>query len=386
MHRYKLASNKVPKLHCPACGKPKHWQRYIDIITDEPLPKQYGKCDNLNKCGAWVKPKKNGKQERLIIIYNPKTVFHFEYHEGIIQKMKVLGAKFKREDKTWVLYREPKEDILTTLRKQYDFQVVEHKSKPKIHVPNNVLTSTLKGYEHNQFIQNLALNIPYPFTKEQIEKVIEPYRLGTVSFGKFKGATTFPFIDIFQNVCAIQVKQFNEGNHTIKTTFLHSLIENECTQRKKAVPKWIKEYKQQDLMISCLFGAHLLSQYPHNKIALVEAPKTAIYGTLYFGFPDNPEDFLWLAVYNLSSLTYEKCKDLTNREVVLFPDLSKDGKAYDLWQQKAEEFESKIDGSRFVVSDLLERNASREDRERGLDLADYLVRFDWRGLGDEIKY
>jgi hypothetical protein len=54
----------------------------------------------------------------------------------------------------------------------------------------------------------------------------------------------------------------------------------------------------------------LLSLYPNNPIALVEAPKTAIYGSLYFGVPRTSKEMLWLAVYNLSSLTYKKLKVL----------------------------------------------------------------------------
>ncbi len=77
-------------------------------------------------------------------------------------------------------------------------------------------------------------------------------------------------------------------------------------------------------------------------------------------------------------ITLEKCEVLKGRKVILFPDLSKDGKAYSMWEQKAREFQDIIPGSKFVVSDLLEKNASAEDREKGLDIADYLIRFDWR--------
>lgn len=64
------------------------------------------------------------------------------------------------------------------------------------------------------------------------------------------------------NVRAVQVKQFNEANHTIATDFLYTIIRKE----------------------------HLLSQYPSNPIAFVEAPKTAIYCTTYFGSPENPKN------------------------------------------------------------------------------------------------
>jgi hypothetical protein len=127
-----------------------------------------------------------------------------------------------------------------------------------------------------------------------------------------------------------------------------------------------------------LFGEHLLSKYPYNPVALVEAPKTAIYGTLYFGFPEQPTNLLWLAVYNLSSLNLNKCKALKGRNVYLFPDLSKDGKAFELWSNKAAEIQKRLQGTYFHVSDLLEQLAPQQDKEQGKDIADYLIKQDWR--------
>ena len=127
-----------------------------------------------------------------------------------------------------------------------------------------------------------------------------------------------------------------------------------------------------------MFGEHLLSKYPYNPVALVEAPKTAIYGTLYFGFPEQPTNLLWLAVYNLSSLNLNKCKALKGRNVYLFPDLSKDGKAFELWSNKANEIQKRLQGTYFHVSDLLEQLAPQQDKEQGKDIADYLIKQDWR--------
>src|SRR5690606_37948822 len=137
-------------------------------------------------------------------------------------------------------------------------------------------------------------------------------------------------------------------------------------------------YNKNEIKVSCLFGEHLLSKYPQNPVALVEAPKTAIYGTLYFGFPEQPTNLLWLAVYNLSSLNLNKCQALKGRNVLLFPDLSKDGKAFELWSNKAAKIQKRLQGTYFHVSDLLEQLASQQDKEQGKDLADYLIKRDWR--------
>jgi hypothetical protein len=174
------------------------------------------------------------------------------------------------------------------------------------------------------------------------------------------------------------VKQFDEHNHTIGTDFLHSIIEKHHNRNNTPVPNWLTPYNGNETKVSCLFGEHLLSIYPQNPIALVEAPKTAIYGTLYFGPPKQPKNLIWLAVYNLSSLNYEKCKALKGRDVYLFPDLSKDGKTFELWSNKSAEIQKRLQGTSFRVSNLLEQLAPENDRNQGKDIADYLIKQDWR--------
>ena len=140
----------------------------------------------------------------------------------------------------------------------------------------------------------------------------------------------------------------------------------------------MEAYLKQDKRVSCLFGSHLLSKYPQNPIALVEAPKTAIYGSLYFGFPEQPENFIWLAVYNKSSFSYDKLKVLQGRDVYTFPDLSKDGNTFKEWETKAKEMENRLPGTKFIFSDLLEQLAPETDKYEGYDIADYLIKQDWR--------
>jgi hypothetical protein len=246
--------------------------------------------------------------------------------------------------------------------------------------PKEILIQTLneKRYQQNRFVQNLLQNIPYPLLKDDVEKVISDYYIGTAPLDRMSNATTFPFIDVDKNIRTIQVRQFNMKNHGIRTSFLHSLIEQDYRNKNKDLPGWLEDYKQNERFVSCLFGEHLLKKYECNPVALVEAPKTAIYCTLYFGFPKNPNNFIWLAVYNLSSLNSRKCKVLRGRKVTLFPDLSCDGSSFDLWQRKSRELSIEIPGTQFNMSDLLENFASTELRKTGADIADILINLDWR--------
>ena len=318
MGKYRYCLDKSSKKHnCPQCNE-KRYVRYIDRLTNMYLPIQYGRCDRVNNCNYHQNP------------YTDKN------------------------------------------DKKISFKPFKHiKSQPiPVHFNPQALIDTLDNYENNTFIQNLLHSIPFPFNVDDVIKVIEQYRLGTVGT-----AIAFPFINEDNNIRAIQVKNFDKNNNTTNTTFLHSIL-----KKRQTSPKWLDEYidyGKENKFVDCLFGAHLLKKYPNNPVALVEAPKTAIYGNLYFGLPYTPDKHLWLAVYSRDTFTFDKVKALSGRKVIVFPDLSKDGSTFNLWKRKAEEFERALPGTNFIVSDFLEKTASDEDKKNGNDLADYLVRFNW---------
>lgn len=328
------------KFICPACHK-KRFVRYIDTYTNEYLPEQYGRCDREADCCYHLNPYSDGYAKLINEKENGKPT-NYKYRNFIYNKPEI----------------KPESQIT-----YFDF---------------DTLNQTLKGYEKNVFIQNLLCNILYPFDVSDIEKVISMYGLGTITEGYMAGAVTFPFIDKNGNVRTIQVKQFDKENHTINTNFLHAIIEKDCTRNKKELPEWLRLYLKNEKKVTCLFGEHLLSKYPNNPIALVEAPKTAIYGTLYFGFPENENDLLWLAVYNKSSFSFDKIISLKGRFVYVFPDLSKEGNTFKEWKEKADEFEQRLNGTEFKVFDLLEKIASEADKIKGYDIADFLIKQDWR--------
>ncbi|MFZ6664860.1 DUF6371 domain-containing protein [Peijinzhouia sedimentorum] len=347
MTEYRYILEKGSKKHlCPYCNK-KTLVRYIDTETNKYLPDQYGRCDRESKCSLHLNPYLDG------------------YVKEIQGQVQGDHSKFTTKWKA-----RPKKAIPSIQQnKPINFDTETYKQ-----------TLNPKRYGQNIFIQNLLKNIPFPFEAKAIEKVISLYYLGTIAKGYRKGAVTFPFIDKGLNIRAVQVKQFDTKNHTTGTDFLHSIIEKDHRQNNKPFPEWLESYLAQDKRVSCLFGEHLLTMFPTNPIALVEAPKTAIYGTLYFGFPEQAENLIWMAVYNKSSFSFDKLKVLQGRSVYVFPDLSKDGKTFTEWQNKALEYESRLPGTHFIFSDLLEKLAPIEDKNKGNDLGDYLIKLDCRNF------
>ena len=339
-YRYQLDKSSR-KFQCPSCGK-KKFVRYKDTENQQYLALAYGRCDREMSCGYFKNPYEDLKE--------------------------------KSNDNSWQ----------TVSLKSPDNRPA---TQPKLHpLPNSVLGKTITHADKNSFMEYLGQHAQYPFPSAVLQKLAKLYLLGTISKGYRQGAVTFPFIDIENNIRAIQVKLFDKNNNTLATDFIHSICQKEFIKAGNAIPEWLRLYLKNDKKVSCLFGEHLLHSYPNNPIALVEAPKTALYGTLYFGFPDKPENFLWLAVYNISSLSIEKCKVLKGRKVVLFPDLSPSGKAFHLWSQKAEQLNETLPGSTFIVSELLEVHAQTQEREKGYDLADYLITQDWRAFQKKEEY
>ncbi|MEI6882206.1 MAG: DUF6371 domain-containing protein [Bacteroidota bacterium] len=234
----------------------------------------------------------------------------------------------------------------TTKPKAYKPRPVTPQPKPISFIPDEVFKTSLKAYETNHFVKFL-INL---FGVEVCNQLVSRYFIATSKH--WDGATVFWQIDTQGKVRTGKIMLYNPTTgKRIKKPFNHI--------------NWVHTLlKTQDFELrQCLFGEHLLIDKT-KPVAIVESEKTAVIASVYF-----PE-FIWLAFGGIG-FNIDKCKILKGREVYLFPDL----KGYEKWNSKAKEL-SHI--ANFKVFDLLEREASEIEREQGLDLADYLVRFDYR--------
>jgi hypothetical protein len=235
--------------------------------------------------------------------------------------------------------------------KEKNLNIVQPENKTKgdsiSFIPKIIFKSSLANYRHNHFV-NFLFDL---FGEARSEKLIKKYYIGTSDH--WNGATIFWQIDKLNRVRAGKIMLYNrQTGKRIKEPFNHV--------------SWIHKKIGNDNfnLKQCLFGEHLLNG--NNKpIGLVESEKTAIIANVYL-----PE-FLWLACGSLSNLNLERCRILSNKSVFLFPDL----KGYKKWEQKSIEIR-KYMNCKISVSDFLEKNASENEKNAGLDIADYLIKRD----------
>ncbi|MCC7027650.1 MAG: hypothetical protein IT265_11885 [Saprospiraceae bacterium] len=244
----------------------------------------------------------------------------------------------------------------------YKFKTIWVKPNHKDFIPVEIFKQSLqigktiiKIAETNNFIKFLVAQ----FGIEHASLLVSRYFIG--SSRHWNGATVFWQIDNQGRIRTGKIMLYNSSNgKRVKKPINHI--------------SWAhKQINQEAFQLSqCFFGSHLLINCS-KPIALVESEKTAIIASIYL------PQFIWLAVGGLSNLNAEMCNILKGREVTLFPDLSKpkesDLTAFEKWEKRAKEL-SHI--TTFNVSALLEHNATEAERKQGLDLADYLLRFNYK--------
>jgi hypothetical protein len=207
------------------------------------------------------------------------------------------------------------------------------------YVPLDILEDSLQHNEKNNLIEFL-IDL---FGNELTESLIEKYFIGTSNH--WDGATIFWQIDITEKIRTGKIMLYNSiTGKRIKEPFNHIT--------------WVHKLINQTSFKQCFFGEHLIAGN-NLPIAIVESEKTAIIASAYL------PQFIWLACGSLNNLSEDRCKVLNGRNVTLYPDL----RGFDAWNIKAKKLG-------FDISDLLEREASDEEKEEGLDLADFLIQYE----------
>jgi len=202
----------------------------------------------------------------------------------------------------------------------------------------------------------------YSLESPTIERLMQDYALGATK----DGSIIYWQIDTKGKVRTGKVMKYDPNTgHRVKDgggiNWIHAMM-----KKQGLLPD---DYH----LVQCLFGEHLLKIYPTKVVALVESEKSALIASGVY------PDYIWLATGGKSQLSIDKLKVLQGRTVVMFPDV--DG--FEYWSNKAKEVEAI--GCKVVVSDLLEKNATDEDRANKIDIADWLIRCLSESTVTEVK-
>ena len=233
--------------------------------------------------------------------------------------------------------------------KAYKPRPVTPQQKPVSFIPLDVFKASLNAHETNHFVLFLITL----FGVEVASQLVSRYFIATSKY--WNGATVFWQIDTQGKVRTGKIMVYSPSTgKRIKEPFNH------ISWTHKALKQPLFELRQ------CLFGEHLLIDIT-KPVAIVESEKTAVIASVYL------PQFIWVAVGSLTNLNAEKCSILKGRTVTLFPDLN----GFDKWSSKAKELSHL---AIFTVSDLLERKATEAERKQGFDLADYLIKYDYKAF------
>lgn len=263
--------------------------------------------------------------------------------------------------------------------------------------PNHA-NETLHGYEESNFTKWLT----GIFGVDRVMAVIDLYRFGIDNSSPYtKDWVIFWQYDMHGRIRSGKIIKYKEDGHRDK--------EFAACWYHKRVRGGVELYPEFNLK-QCLFGEHLLPTNTSRPVAIVESEKTAIIASLFI------DKYTWLACGGITQLSDDKAMALRGRSVTLFPDIGSEGKNGDLYIDKSagtvyeksdglwrltnlvkwkweddqvggryrsgdgppksafDKWKEKADQYGFNISDHIEKIATAEERESGLDLADFLLR------------
>ncbi len=310
-HTYSLQPYEGPgsRFTCPACGGKRCFTRYVDENGDW-LDEAVGRCNHESRCGYHYTPRQ-----------------FFEDHPSA------------RPDWKENFFRIPQRSIPHPVKKRLwtlSADIVRNSVHPTLDSDFTLFLKNLIGREKTcEAVNTYCLGV----TKNRDVIFYQLDKEGRCRTGK---------IMKYDRKTGHRIKDEQVGG---KITWVHAVLRQSADPLLRLPDGWE--------LTQCLFGEHLLKQYPFKPVALVESEKTAVICSAFW-----PE-YIWLATGGKSQLN-DRLQVLRGRKVVAFPDV--DG--YLEWKEKL----SRVRGLDIVVSDVLEKEATFEDRANHVDIADLLIR------------
>lgn len=315
-YRFHLAKyhGKSTLLECPNCHQ-RQLVPYVDNETGAILDPTCGRCNRESKCAYHLTPSQYFQQ-------NPGARPQGDAWRQSPQWLR----NYKPKPKTQFLPEEKEPERIW----EYPRDLVE--KTQLIDRPCDFLTY-LRTLFPEETVQNLAKRYHLGVTKAR--EVIY-YQIDVQ--GRYRGAKLVPYDPV-------RGKRIKHTDHDVD--WLHPRL-----QKAGLLPKdW--------RMSQVLFGEHLIKEDPEKLIILVEAEKTAVIGSGYC------PQYSWLATGGKTQLG-EKLNILQGHKVLVIPDVD----AFDYW--------TRYFGERpylgVKISRMIENEATPEERDEQIDIADWLVR------------
>ena len=297
------------RLTCPACGDKHCFSLYVDENGDY-INEAVGRCNHESSCGYHYTPKQ-------FFADNPT-------------------ARPNWKDN---FFRIPQPTIKSTIKKPI----------------YSILTEVVKRSVNLSIDSDFTIFLANLIGRDNTFKIIKDYYLGVtknrdVIFYQIdkQGRCRTGKIMKYNRETGRRVKDENVGG---KITWVHSILKKSNNPKLRLPDKWE--------LTQCLFGEHLLKQYPFKNVAIVESEKTAVICSIFWS------EYIWLATGGKSQLN-DRLQVLKGRKIVAFPDV--DG--YQEWKEKL----SQVRGLDIMISDVLDKSATEEDRNNHVDIADLLIR------------
>ena len=292
---------------CPNCKVKKSFTLYLDGNTDQPIHPTVGICNRAIKCGYHYPPRQYFKDHK--------------YNKPISAPLQAHTVRLK------------------TSQCKIDF------------IPLSYVKQSVSF--NSNFVRFLCKH----FSRDKIEKAMRNYALGATK----NQSVIFWQIDINGKVRTGKIMQYNPDtgkrikNKTGAINWVHNILKKRNSKKRNS------EFANFNLC-QCYFGEHLIRIYPDKPIAIVEAEKTAVIGSIIF------DNYNWLAAGNLNGLNVEKSRVLQNKNVVLYPDAG----CFDKWTKKSIQIKSQI-FCNIKTSSLTEKHATKDQTKAGYDIADYII-------------
>lgn len=262
------------KTTCPVCGQKKCFKLYVDTETGEPLDESCGRCDHEQSCG-----------------------YHYKPHELFRDRPDIKERYF------------PSAEKLTFLSQVLPVKPVSHPASP----PPLVATFPMWMVEQRHrpdgsFMPWLQNHIG---SEDAVQRVFDAYWLGTTREGVYQRLPIiFWYIDIRGVVRDGKILWYKADGH--REQYMNWISARMI--KAKLLP-------ENAVTSKCLFGEHLLSQYPEAIVMVVEGEKSAVFLSCLFS------EYVWLATGGCGGLNDEKLEALKGRKVVFLPDSGE----YDKW-------------------------------------------------------